>query len=69
MQGPCGVTVDQDGYCLVGDQNKNALAFFIHTDILSTLYQLLAHAAYGITIDKEGFVYVVDYSNSSVYKF
>ena len=68
MQGPAGVTVDQDGYCLVGDWEGKSLCIFdpqghfIHS--VPT-----AGTSCGVTLDKEGFVYIVDYSSSCVYKF
>jgi len=70
LQGPAGVAVDQDGYCLVGDSDQKALCIFnpkghfIHS--VPT-----AGTPYGVTLDKEGFVYVVDsgYNSSCVYKF
>ena len=70
LQGPAGVAVDQDGYCLVGDSDQKALCIFdpkghfIHS--VPT-----AGTPCGVTLDKEGFVYVVDsgYNCSCVYKF
>jgi len=65
---PAGVTVDQDGYCLVGDWAGKALCIFdpqgnfIHS-VPTT------GTPCGVTLDNEGFVYVVDYSNYCVYKY
>jgi len=66
LQGPAGVTVDQDGYCLVGDGKALCIfdpqGHFIHS-VPTT------GSVYGVTLDKEGFVYIVDHSSSCVYKF
>ena len=68
LQGPSGIAVDQDGYCLVGDWGGKSLCIFdpqgsfVHSVPTST-------SSCGITLDKEGYVYVADCSTNSVYKF
>ena len=68
LKGQVGIAVDQDGYCLVGDWDGKALCIFdpqghfIHS--VPT-----AGTPCGVTLDNEGFVYVVDYSNYCVYKY
>jgi len=65
LKGQVGIAVDQDGYCLVGDWDGKALCIFdpqghfIHS-VPTT------GTPCGVTLDKEGFVYVVNYS---VYKY
>ena len=55
LQGPTGIVVDQDGYCLVGDYNGKALTIF---DSQGTLVHFVPNCpAWGVTLDKEGFVY------------
>ena len=67
LQGPAGIAVDQDGYCLVGDQDGKALCIF---DSQGNLVHSVQNCpAWGVTLDKEGFVYVVDYHSSCVHKF
>jgi len=67
LQHPSGIIVDQDGYCLVGTQS-NCLSIFDpkgkHVHSIPT-----AGALHCVTLDKDGFVYVVDYGSSCVYKF
>ena len=68
LQRPAGVTVDQDGYCLVANRSRNALCIFdpqghfIHS--VPT-----PGSACGVTLDKEGFVYLVENSSSYMYKY
>jgi len=68
LQGPAGVAVDQDGYCLVGDYDgKRLYVFDPHRKLTHSIPT--AGSPFGISLDKEGFVYVVDYGSSCVYKF
>ena len=68
LLGPTGITVDQDGYCLVGDQSGNCLWIFdpdgkfVHS--VPTTGSLR-----GVTLDNEGFMYVVDSIICCVHKF
>ena len=68
LQGPSGIAVDQDGYCLVGDWGGKSLCIFdpqgsfVHSVPTSS-------SSCGITLDKEGYVYVADCSSNCVYKF
>ena len=68
LQGPAGIAVDQDGYCLVGDWNRKSLCIF---DPQGNFVHLVptAGSICGIALDKEGFVYVVDYGSNCVYKY
>ena len=68
LQGPSGIAVDQDGYCLVGDWDGKSLCIF-------DPQQKFVHSVpttgstCGITLDKEGFVYVADCGSKCVYKY
>ena len=68
LLGPTGIIVDQDGYCLVGDQSGNCLWIFdpdgkfVHS--VPTTGSLR-----GVTLDNEGFMYVVDSIICCVHKF
>ena len=68
LQGPAGIAVDQDGYCLVGDWNRKSLCIF---DPQGNFVHFVptAGSICGIALDKEGFIYVVDYGNNCVYKY
>ena len=68
LQGPSGIAVNQDGYCLVGDWDGKSLCIF-------DPQQKFVHSVpttgstCGITLDKEGFVYVADCGSKCVYKY
>ena len=65
LRGATGIVVDQDGYCLVGNHG-GALTIF---DSQGTLVHSVSNCpAWGVTLDKEGFVYTVDYHSTCVYK-
>ena len=67
LQGPTGIAVDQDGYYLVSDSEGKSLTIF---DSQGNLVHSVQNCpAWGVTLDKEGFVYVVDNGNNCVYKY
>jgi len=67
LKGPTGIVVDQDGYCLVGDWNGKTLTIF---DSQGTLIHSVPNcSAWGVTLDKEGFVYAADYGSNCVNKY
>ena len=68
LQGPAGIAIDQDGYCLVGDWNRKSLCIF---DPQGNFVHFVptAGSTCGIALDKEGFIYVVDYGSNCVYKY
>ena len=68
LQGPAGIAVDQDGYCLVGDWNRKSLCIF---DPQGNFVHFVptTGSVCGIALDKEGFVYIVDYGSNCVYKY
>ena len=68
LQGPAGIAVDQDGYCLVGDWEGKSLCVFDPQGYL--VYSVpTTGSTCGITLDKEGYVYVVDCDCNCVYKY
>ena len=67
LRGPTGIAVDQDGYCLVGDWDGRSLNIF---DSHGTLVHSVPNfSAWGVTLDKEGFVYAADYGSNCVNKY
>ena len=68
LQRPAGIAVDQDGYCLVGDWSGQSLCIF---DPQQNFVHSVPATNYicGIALDKEGFIYVVDYGSNCVYKY
>ena len=65
LKGPTGIAVDQAGYCLVGNYGGTLTIF----DSQGTLIHSVPNCpAWGVTLDKEGFVYTVDYHSTCVYK-
>ena len=59
---PSGLAVDDNGYCLVGDWSGKSLYIF---DPQGKLIHSINFSGYvcGVTLDKDGFVYVVEYSD------
>ena len=55
-------------YCLVGDWSRKSLCIF---DPQGNFVHFVptAGSICGIALDKEGFVYVVDYGSNCVYKY
>ena len=68
LQGPTGIAVDQDGYCLVGDWEGKSLCIFNPQGYLVHSIPTTGSTC-GIALDKEGYVYVVDYNCNCVYKY
>ena len=68
LKGQVGVAVDQDGYCLVGDWDGKSLCVFDSRGHFVHSVPTPGTPC-GVALDKEGFVYVVDYSNYCVYKY
>ena len=67
LQSLAGIAIDQDGYCLVGDDDGESLTIF---DSQGTLIHSIPNCpAWGVTLDKEGFVYAADHYSNRVYKF
>ena len=68
LQGPAGIAVDQDGYSLVGDWEGKSLCIFDPQGYLVHSIPTTGSTC-GITLDKEGYVYVVDCDCNCVYKY
>ena len=67
LQGFAGIAIDQDGYCLVGDYDGKSLTTF---DSQGNLVHSVQNCpAWGVTLDKEGFVYAADYYSNCVNKY
>ena len=68
LQDPRGVAVDEDGYCLVGDWTGRALHIF---DPQGKPVHSIEHTGWvcGVTLDKEGSVYVVEHGSNAVHKY
>ena len=68
LSGPSGVAIGQFGCCIVGDWDNNAVYIFdphgqhIHKIGFSS-------DVCGVTLDKEGFVYVVEHGKKKIHKF
>ena len=68
LQNPVGIAVDQDGYCTVGDYNGNCLSIFGPQGNL--VHSVPNLPVWGVTLDKQGFVYVANCANGPcVFKF
>ena len=68
LNGPSGLAVDDNGYCLVGDWCSKSLCIF---DPQGKLVHSIKFPGYvcGVTLDKDGFVYVVESGSNKVHKF
>ena len=68
LQNPCGVAVDEDGYCLVGDWAGKALHIFDPQGkpVHSIKY---TGGVCGVALDKEGSVYVAELGSNAVHKY
>ena len=54
-------------YCLVGDSEGKPFTIF---DSQGNLVHSVQNCpTWGVTLDKEGFVYAADYGNNCVYKY
>ena len=67
---PAGVVIDEEGYTFIAENNGTNSRF----SVLSPNHQLIRYvqnfnSATGITMDKEGFVYVCSYGTSQVFKY
>ena len=67
LQGPSGIAVDQDGYCLVGDYDGKTLTIFDSQGAL--IHSVPNCPAWGVTLDKEGFVYAALHGSNCVNKY
>ena len=68
LNSPSGVAVDQFRYCIVGDWYSNAVYMFDpHGQYIHKIG--LSSNVCGIAVDKEGFIYVVEYGNRKIHKF
>jgi len=68
LQSPSGIAIDQNGYSLVGDWERKSLCIFDLRGHFVHSIPTFGNTC-GITIDKVGFVYVVDYGSNCVYKY
>ena len=68
LNGPSGLAVDDNGYCLVGDWCSKSLCIF---DPQGKLVHSIKFPGYvcGVTLDKDGFVYVAESGSNKVHKF
>ena len=68
LKGPSGIVVDKDDYCLVGDWEGKSLCIF---DPQGKLIHSINFpgCVCGVTLDKDGFVYVAEYSSNKVHKY
>ena len=65
---PAGIAIDDEGVMFVGEYGKNRLI------VLNAQHQLVSTVqvgsnAFGVCLDKDGFIYVCDYSNCCVRKY
>ena len=67
LRGPTGIAVDQDGYCLVGDYDGKTLTIFDSQGAL--IHSVPNCPAWGVTLDKEGFVYAALHGSNCVNKY
>lgn len=67
LQSPTGIAVDRDGYCIVGDGSRKYLAIF--TPHGNLVHSVPNFPAWGVTLDKECFVYVTNCTNGPCFKF
>ena len=68
VQNPAGIAIDDRGYCIVGDWIGKKLCIF---SPLGDLVRSIPTSGYlcGVTIDREGYIYVVDTTNKCIYKY
>ena len=67
LQSPTGIAIDRDGYCIVGDGSRKYLAIF--TPHGNLVHSVPNFPAWGVTLDKECFVYVTNCTNGPCFKF
>ena len=68
LNGPSGLAVDDNGYCLVGDWCSKSLCIFDPQGKLVHSIKFPGSVC-GVTLDKDGFVYVVESWSNKVHKF
>ena len=65
---PSGLAVDDNGYCLVGDWCSKSLCIFDPQGKL--VYSInFPGSVCGVTLDKDGFVYVAEHGSNKVHKY
>ena len=68
LNAPSGVAVDDNDYCLVGDWYGKSLCIFDPQGKLVHSIKFPGSVC-GVTLDKDGFVYVVEYGSNKVHKY
>ena len=68
LNSPSGVAVDDNGYCLVGDRDGKSLCIFDPQGKLVHSFNFPGSVC-GVTLDKDGFVYVAEYGSNKVHKY
>ena len=72
---PAGIAIDEEGYTFIAEYyNSNTSYHYSRFSVLGPDHQLIRHVqnfnyATGITIDKEGFIYVCSGSSNQEYKY
>ena len=68
LNGPSGLAVDDNGYCLVGDWCSKSLCIFDPQGKLVHSIKFPGSVC-GVTLDKDGFVYLAESGSNKVHKF
>ena len=68
LNGPSGLAVDDNGYCLVGDWCSKSLCIFDPQGKLIHSIKFPGSVC-GVTLDKDGFVYLAESGSNKVHKF
>ena len=75
VNNPAGITINDEGYAFIAENySSNSSYNYSRFAILNSNHTLVRHVqnfryASGITIDKEGFIYVCGVNNNCVYKY
>ena len=75
VNNPAGIAIDEEGYSFIMEYyNSNNSYNYSRFSILNSNHTLVRHVqnfryASGVTVDKEGFIYVCDANNRRVYKY
>ena len=75
VNNPTGIAIDEEGYTFIAEYyNSNTSYNYSRFSVLGPDHQLIRHVqnsnrAAGITIDKEGFIYMCSSNSDQVYKY